>query len=89
MSIQHLLFTLRDSAISQKLNKLIRTTKFRLRTSRDLSLTLVGLWIKMISQIIFHLTEEKTVPHARKSPLNSKIQATKVSIFEKYASIKI
>jgi hypothetical protein len=89
MSIQLLLFTLRDSAISQKLNKLIRTTKFRLRTSRDLTLTLVGLWIKMISQIIFHLTEEKTVPHARKSRQNNKIQAIKVSIFEKYASIKI
>jgi len=89
MFTQLQLFTLRDSATSQKLNKQIKILKVRLRTNKDLTLMLAGHSIKMISQTIFHLTEEKTAPLARKCPPNSKIRAIKVSIFEKFASIKI
>ena len=89
MFTQLLLFTLRDSATSQKLNKQIKILKVMLRINRDLKLMLAGLSTKTKSRTIFHLTEETIVPHVRKSPPNSKLRAIKVSIFEKYASIQI
>jgi hypothetical protein len=82
MSIQLLLFTLRDLATSQKLSKPKRLQKSWYRTSRDLNLILAGLSTKMISRTIFHLTEETIVPHVRKSPPNSKQPAIKVSILK-------